>query len=273
MSNKNLKIIIFILIITILGMIGYFVYDNYLDDDNELKNNQTISFNVEDYITIEKVDLFNTDKIEVEKVVFKNLDVSIVNEFNAEQNRLINNVENSYNYWEPLNFEGLSSKKGMIAYSEIWHQINGNILTIYYDMHFEDAIGECNDIAVINIDLENKKLVTDEELLKLGNSSFNKIADEHYNKTLESFKNCDEATRICGIQDENYNIIPIEQFAKDKAIYIDMIVDGLDNAINCYIKDGKIKYDYNRYAIDILYMGVGKGGCFDFITVEVGDYK
>lgn len=276
MKNKSLNIIIIILVISILGVIGYFVYDNYFSDAI-LKNPaypdiyQEDSYDVEEYITIAKVKLFDTEKIDIEKVVFKNLDTSIVNEFYDEQNRLINNVENSYNYWASVNFEGIESKK--IAYSDIWYQMNGNILTVYYDMHLEDAMGECNDIAVINIDLENKKLVTNEELLKFGNSSFNDIAEEHYNKTLERIKKCDESDKYCGFQDKDYNIIKVSQFEKDKSIYIDMIVNGLDEAINCYIKDGKIKYDYKRYAIDILYMGVGKGGCFDYITVEVGDYK
>ena len=273
MKDKGLNIIIIILVITIFGVIGYFIYDNYLNSNNDLENNQITSYKVEDYINIEKVNLFNTDKIDVEKIVFKNLDSSIVNEFYNEQNRLINNVENSYNYWAPLNFEGLLSKDGMIAYSDIWYQMNGYILTVYYNMYFEDAIGECNDIAIINIDLENKKLVTNEDLLKLGDSSFKKIAEEHYNNTLEIAKKCSDSDKYCGVQDKDYNIIKASQFEKDKDIYIDMIVDGLDGAINCYIKDGKIKYDYKRFAIDILYMGAGKGGCFDYVTVELGDYK
>lgn len=271
MKFKTLKIIVIIIIIAILSVIGYYICDNYLNGNIELENNKLVSYKIEDYITIEKVNLFDTSQLNIEKVVFKNLDVSIVNDFVDEQNRLIKLAENSYNYWASVNFKEIED--AVIAYSDIWYQINGNILTIYYDMHFEDAIGNCNDIAVINIDLENKKLVTNEELLKLGNSSFNKIAYEHYNNTLKSFDNCDETTRICGIQDKDYNIIKVEQFEKDKDIYIDMIVDGLDSAINCYIKDGKIKYDYSRFAIDILYMGVGKGGCFDYVTVEVGEYR
>lgn len=272
MKDKILNIIIVVLVIVIFVLIWYLVYDNYLNDNNVFDEDLSVSYNIEDYITIEKVD-FNTDKIDVEKVVFKNLDVSIVNDFIDEQNNLIKMVENIYSYWVPFNFEGLSSRNGMVAYSDIWYQMNGNILTIYYDMYFEDAIGECNSIAVINIDLESKKLVTNQELLKLGNTSFEKIAEEHYNNTLESFDNCDDTIRICGIQDKDYNIIEVSQFAKDKDVYVGMIVNGLDGAIDCYIKDGKIKYDYKRFAIDILYMGVGKGGCFDYITVEVGEYK
>ena len=273
MKNRILNIIIIILVIAILGVIGYFIYDNYFNGNRELESNRIISYKAEDYITIEKVNLYDTEKIDVEKVVFKNLDVSIVNEFIAEQNRLINIIANSYNYWASLNFEGLLSKNGMIAYSNIWYQMNGNILTVYYDMHFEDAIGECNDIAVINIDLESKKLVTNEELLKLGNSSFNKIAEEDYNRTLDWAKMCDASEKYCGVQDKDYNIIKASQFERDKDIYINMIVNGLDGAINCYIKDGIIKYDYKRYSIEMLYKGVGKGGCFDYITVDVGDYK
>ena len=273
MKDKGLNIIIIILLIAIFGVIGYFVYDNYLNINNDFKNNQITAYKVEDYIIVEKVNLFDTDKIDVEKIVFKNLDASMVNGFYNEQDRLINNVENSYNYWASLNFEGLLSKDGMIAYSDIWYQINGDILSVYYNMHFEDAIGECNDIAVINIDLENKKIVTNEELLKLGGSSFEKIAEEHYSNTLVIAKKCSDSDKYCGVQDKDYNIIKASQFEKDKDIYIDMIVGGLDGAISCYIKDGKIKYDYTRFAIDMLYMGVGKGGCFDYITVELGDYK
>lgn len=272
MKSKSLNIIIIILVITIMGLIGYFVYDKSYSPKYGLDiNKENISYNVEDYITIEKFNLFDTNKIDVEKVVFKNLDVSIVNEFYDEQNRLINNVENSYNYWASFNFEGIEDK--IIAYSDIWYQMNGDILTVYYNMHFEDAIGECTDIAVINIDLENKKLVSNEELLIAGNSSFEKIAEEHYSNTLERVKKCDDSDKYCGVQDKGYNIIKASQFEKDKNIYINMIVDGLDDAIDCYIKDGKIKYDYKIHAIDILYMGVGKGGCFPYETVEVGDHK
>ena len=55
----------------------------------------------------------------------------------------------------------------MIVFSDIWYQINESILTVYYEVTKEDAIGTNNDIAVINIDLENKKVIFDEELLNM----------------------------------------------------------------------------------------------------------
>lgn len=274
--KKILNFIIVILIITILGIIGYLVYDKVLNDEerNNVNNNQKVSYDASDYITVEEADFgFETDRLRVEKVVFKNLDVSIVNDFVEEQNKLINNAVNNYNYWASFNFEGMSSEEGVIASSDIWYQINNNILTIYYNMHSEDAIGECDEIAVINIDLESKKLVTNEELLKLAGINFEDIAEEHYNKTLDTVKKCNQDNSFCRVQDKDYNIVKYEDFVRDKDIYIDMIVDGLDKAIDCYIEDGEIKYTYKRYAIDILYLGVGKGGCFDYITIEVGDYK
>lgn len=270
MKNKFLNIIIIILIIAILGVIGYLVYNNYSNNDGEVDNDQKNAYKVEDYITIEKANSLNPNRLNIEKVVFKNLDVSLVNNFVDRQNDLINSANRSYLYWSEYNFEGLSLKDGIVAYTDIWYQINGSILTVYYSMNAEDEMGEYTDIAVVNIDLENKKLVTDEDLLRKGNSSFKKIAEERYNDTLEWLQTCDDTYKNCGIQDKNVNTIHTEQFIKNKDIYIDMIVDGLDEAIDSYIKDGKIMYHYSRFAIDMLYQNVGKGGHFDYITVEVG---
>ena len=273
MKDKTLNIIISVLIIAILSLVGYFLYANYSKDDTVIENNK-ITYKIEDYITIEKENVEGkNDKFNIEKITFKNLDASLVNDFINKQNKLINDTLNLYSHWDSFNFEGLTLKEGLIAYTDIWYQLNGTILTIYYNMNFEDAIGPCNEIIVLNIDLENKKIVTNEDLLKLGNSSFEKIADEHYNKTLANAKKCSDTDLYCGVQDKDYNIIKASQFEKDKDIYLNMIINGLDEAINCYIEDGKIKYDYKRYTIDILYMGVGKGGCFDYVTVELGDYK
>ena len=234
MKKQNILIAVLILVIVIL--VSYICYDKFyldkrfLNDKNIVENNNSIDnndnnsiYNVDDYVSISSVEL-NDENKKIKKVSFNNIDNNLVEEFLLKQDDFIEQAKNN---------EGESK-------SDIWYQMNGNILTVYYDMHFEDAMGECNDIAVINIDLENNKLVTNEELLKLGNSSFNDIAEEHYNKTLKSFENCDDTIRICGIQDKDYNIIKVSQFEKDKSIYIDMIVNGLDGAINCYIKDGKI---------------------------------
>lgn len=233
---------------------------------------QESSYDINDYIDLEKADFsFESDRVNVEKVVFKNLDVSIVNEFYDEQNRFIDLAEDSYNYYASINFEGISSENGIIAYSDIWYQINGDILSVYYAFHFEEEIGDCVAIAVVNIDLKNNKLVSNEELLKLAGTNFEDIALNHYNNTLKNVKECEASE--CRVQDKDYNLITVDQFESNKDSYIKMITDGLEEVINCYIEDGVIKYDYSRYGIDTLYLGVGKGGCFDYITVEVGNYK
>lgn len=268
MKDKWLNWIIIILLVCILCLLGYFIFDRLVENDNV---DEEVTYNVNDYIVIKTVDFgFDTDKLDVERVVFKNLDVSIVNDFINEQNALISMAKDCYNYWQSFDFEGLNM---MIAYSDIWYQINGNILTIYYTLYFESAIGECSDIVVVNIDLENEKVVTNEELLKMGKISFEDIAVIHYNKTLDTVKKCSEKDSFCGVMDKDYRRIELEEFVNNRTKYINMIVNGLDGAIDCYIKDGKVMYVYNRYAIDILYLAVGKGGCFDFITVEIGKYE
>lgn len=47
-----------------------------------------------------------------------------------------------------------------------------------------------------------------------------------------------------------------------------MIKEGLDNVILAYVKNCKVEYSYYSYSIDNLYLGVGKGGCFNILLLK-----
>lgn len=69
---------------------------------------------------------------------------------------------------------------------------------------------------------------------------------------------------------KNGNKITLDEFTKNKNNYIKKIEKGLNDIIFCYIENGNIKYDYYDYTIDGLYLDVGKDGCFEYVTVEIG---
>ena len=47
----------------------------------------------------------------------------------------------------------------------------------------------------------------------------------------------------------------------------------MPDIIYVYIEDGKIKYDYYSIKIGTLFHQVGKGGCFNWETKLLGEYK
>ena len=265
MKKDNSKIIIILLVIIIALLIMFIALMVSGKIKFNINNDDAISYNVNDYVIVEKVD-WNTDRTSVEKVIFKNLDSSLVNDFIAEQTKFLSDAKKSYDFYSSQNFESLGNVNTVVS-TNIWYQVNGKLLTVYYEIINEEAIGTCSDVAVINIDLESKKVVTDAELLKLANQSFKSIALSHYNNAVESYRNYDHE-----IQDKDGNLLSFDEFNANRDNYLGMIESGLDSVIYAYVQNGKIKYDYGRYSIDMLYLTVGKGGCFDYITVELGDY-
>lgn len=276
---KNIVIVILSVIVVSLSVALVLIYINmnnkFLDENGNVTNvvdnnkNEVISYRVEDYITIEKVDL-GSDGINLEKVSFKNLDSSLVEDFVEEQTELLETAKSTLNYYNGNNF---SIATQYVAISDIWYQINKDILTVYYKMTIESEIGTCERVIIVNINLKDKKIVTNEELLVLGNTNFHEIALENYNHTLESVKKCNDPTNHCGVPGKDGKLLKFEEYSSNKDKYVNIIESGLDDVISTYIQDGVIKYHYYGYSIDLLYLSVAKGGCFPYHVVELGEYK
>ena len=278
MKNDKSKIIIILLvaiIILLLVFIGLMLggkvsFHDTKDDNVEIVEKEEISYDVNDYVSLEKV-IFG-ERANVEKVVFKNLDEKLINEFLTRQDNLINQSKKSYDYNKSNNFSMIDSSVDKVSYTDIWYQINNKILTVYYMIVNEESVGSCPVLLTVNIDLENKRVISDEELLNKVGVSFDDIALENYNKTLDfAKKHCND--EFCGVQDKEYKIVSIDEYVRNKESYINLIKVGLDDVIFAYVKNGKVEYSYSSYSIDNLYLGVGKGGCFNYLTVEVGNLK
>ena len=249
-------------------------------DNGQTNNNNSENklYKAEDYVAIEKVEI-GDEKINVEKVVFKNLDSSLTQKFTEEQSNLIKSAELTYDY-----FNGRYKNENMAGYyiegtnylakSNIWYQINKDILTVYNELKSSGELGIATTIAVINIDLKNKKVLTNEELLKLGNTSFNDIATKEYDRVVEECSK--QGKSFCyydGKIRENYVEVTLEEHKKNKEVFIKNIESKLEELIKTYIQDGKIKYDYSPLSIRLVNESIGTGGPFSHSVVEVGEYK
>ena len=259
--KKN--VVIFIAIIIIILLAGYIIYDKVLREDvnnnNETNNKveqENISTNPTDYLELVDKD-FSDENVKVQVVEFKNLSPS---NFLDKQNKLIEEIQKSIN-------ENDDVIGNYIAKSDIWYQINDNILTVYYELKETTLIGDCSTIITTNIDLTTKKELTNEEVLKLGNYSFAEFALEEYNNTLSSYDNGMK------IYDSNNNEISKEDFIENKSNYLEKIESGLENIIVAYVKDNQISYSYIQTNVDLLYKYVAKGGCFPYTTKNLGNLK
>lgn len=261
--KKNVLLLIGLIIIIILG--GYIVYDKVLTDEktnnyNNINNSNNNSseqednaINPNDYVELVDKD-FSNDNINIQVVEFKNLSAP---NYMKKQNQLIEKIQNSAS----------SSVEPYTASSDIWYQVNDNILTVYYELDEKTEIGDCNTIITTNIDLSTKKELTNEDVLKLGNYSFESFALEEYNNALSSY---DSGMKV---YDSNNKEISKEEFINNKDSYLEKIESGLEDVIVTYIKDNQINYSYIQTNVDILYQYVAKGGCFPYTTRSLGNLR
>lgn len=272
------------LVIIILLMSTGILRFNFLLNDGELSDNDNvnqkeygISYQVEDYISIDKVDL-GSDRVNLEKVSFKNLDSSLVEDFLEDQYELLNGAEYTLNYYKDNNFSTITVDT-MVASSNIWYQINKDILTVHYEVVTETELGQARNFLTVNIDLKNNKVITDEDLLLLGNSSFYKIAEDNYNKSLNRLEECSK-NNTCyytygfAIRDNNIEKnVSYNDFVSNKDKFIKLVEKVVDDNIEVYVKDGVIKYDFYVMSFDLMYLNIGKGGPSGVDTIELGEYK
>lgn len=259
-KNTGLYVLIVILLLIVIGLVVFIVYDKVLSKNmqeeqkiiNEIGDiiNNQISQNANDYIILETTTL-GTNNQEVDKVTFKNIDNSLTSKFLNEQANLFNKLNDS------------TKVKSNVSY-----EINNDILSVRYEITFDDVISDdCKEIMTTNIDLKNKKLLTNKDVLQLANLTFESIAEKEYNKNLENTK---EADFVIADKDTSKPVTK-EEYIKQKDVIINNIKNGLEDIISAYIQNNKIKYDYKTISLAMLYSNPGKGGCFPYKTEIVGN--
>ncbi len=280
-SNGTLiGILIGIIIMLLVGVALYTTGNINFKESTKDTTKESNTYKVEDYVTKEKVNI-GDETINVERVVFKNLDSTLTQKYLEEQAKLIATAETTYDYftsrYKKEELSGYYIEGGQnLAKSNIWYQINKDILTVHYELERVEEIGTETLLAVTNINLKSKKVMTNEELLKLGNSSFNDIATKEYERVLEECTKDVNGKGFCyydGKNRETYIEVTLEEHKNNKETFISNIESKLDEIIKVYIQDGKIKYDYTLLSIRLVNEAIGTGGPFPHTVVEVGEYK
>lgn len=225
-------------------------------ENDEIKDNVTIH-EANDYITIEEKN-FEGAKATIKKVKFNYLDESLTSEFYQKQEDIIKNVKDR------------SNKDLFDGEYELKYFINNNILSVIYSLSNSDEIGRCaTEKAVLNVDLVKNEIVTEEELLNNVGSSYKKIVEETYEKELASWTERNEQYGNNG----SFGNVTYDDFKANKEKYVNKGLESIQDIIYTYIENGKVKYDYYTIKLDSLFHEVGKGGCFNWKTVELGEYK
>ena len=225
--------------------------DNGQTNGNEQSNEENI-YGADEYVTLE--DFKVNDTITIKKVKLNHLDDNVTKDFYSDQEKILNNLHVGSEQYN--------------AEHKLKYFINDNILSILYMVEETDNIGTCaTSKAVTNIDLKNNKVLSEEELLSKANTSYLKIVENNYDSELKRITDSGN-TDIEGVYGISY-----EDFKNNKQKYIDKGMEKVSNIIYTYVENSKIKYDYYTIKMDTMFHQVGKGGCFTWNTVELGDYK
>lgn len=284
-KNNSLVIILMGVIIVILAVLCILfatgtinLKNNDININNSIKgdnnSNQNISYSVDDYISVEKINI-GDEMFSVEKVVFKNLDSSLTQKFNEEQQKILDSVNSTKDYFSKYDRSELKAYyiegTNFVAKTSIWYQINKNILTVYEEVKQSNEIGTSVDTNILNIDLANNKLMTNKELLESVNYSYRDIATKEYERVIDSCSNLTDRN-FC-YYDRSEKQITLEQHKNNKETFISNIENKLDDLVKVYIQDGKVKYDYRTIDLRLVNEYLGIGGPFSIETVEVNEYK
>ena len=263
MGKKNNGILVGILIglVISLSIVGGLIVTNTIkfnttpkQTSGEIKettidNNNKI-YSADEYITLE--DLSFNSRVTTKKVKLNHLDDSVTSDFYKQQEKVIKSIHPSDS--EVFNAE-----------YKLKYAINNNVLSVVYAIEETNEIGTCAVVkAVTNIDLVNNKVISEEELLKKAGTTYREIVEDRYEKELESWKEN---------KDFDYYEVTFDDFSNNKEKYVNKGMEKIADFIYTYIEDGKVKYDYYNISLDTLFHPVGKGGCFNWDTVEVGEYK
>ncbi len=248
-KKEKILFIGFIIAIVLIGMI-FIVLAIYKDDEkdidklpSDIDNSNKIDLNVNDYVTQEDYYLSNIDK-SYKKIIFKNIDSNILNEFLIEQREFYDKIESYSNYDSSLNLEVINE-----------YEIDNNILSVSSKIVNDNIIF---GIISINIDLENKKLLTDEELLEQYKISIDKVVDDLFINSIYNDKNDNF------INKQDNKLISKEEVIENKEDYIQLIKNNVSSVITFSLSDNKLVMYYRIIDIKSIFFNVAQGGIFEY---------
>lgn len=251
MSNKTAKLLVVLssIVLLISGGVLYIVFEKAGYGNNSI--NKPITYNIKDYVETTPV-LFSDyndtyTSINVSRVNIKNIDNNITGAFLEREEELINYIGA---YRQEMVREGYTPSSSVT--SNIKMQINGTILSIYYELDFVlDSNIFDNNIKKyfisINIDLNTNRVLSNDDLL----------SKYDYTREYLSQKIFEEDVLISDNQvviDKNTNIsLTKSDIEKKKSEYTSRIVNEFDNLIVLYIEDKSLAMVYDKKEVNNIF--------------------
>lgn len=247
MSGKTAKGLVifsaFFLILLGISLYKLFDYQGYGDK----KESSYVNYNIKDYIDTVPVvlsdynDVFSS--INVSKVNLKNLDNSLINNFTAGEEELIEYIGK---YYDEIKKNGNYTDDNTVV-TLIKTGINSTVLSVYYQMNFNFENKIKSYVVTVNIDLKTNKILSLEDLLLKYNYDKEYIAEKIFNDDILIGNN-----EI--VIDKNTNIsLTKSDIERKKNEYISRIVDDFDNIIKVYIDNGSLVLTYNKKELNDLF--------------------
>lgn len=252
--------IIIILIILVIGLTSFIVYDKILskscvstniEEQNQQENNEkeeqnSKKYDVNDYISVTDFE-FNKNNIDagtygiVKRIEFKNLPLRTITEFNSKHAEFI----------YPTAFETAKLS------NEIMYEVDKNILSVYTKETKLYELGNKYNCYSLNVDLNNNKIVTNQELLKLYNIN----SSDMYEKILNNISDTVTSDQFLLSTDGDVTAetLTIDKFKENIKTYVTYI-DNRYDIITLYLKDNKLIAVYDQAKIlSVLGMGTHMG--------------
>ena len=247
MSEKTAKVLVVVSAIFLL-LVGFGLYKlfEYQGINKDTTSRKIVNYDIKDYVETVPV-VFNGysnvySKINVSRVNLKDLDNNVIKSFMDEEEKLIEYITTYYN---EINNEVENYIPSNEVTSSIKMQINGAILSIYYELDFNlDKNIYSNNIKkyviTTNVDLATGKILSNNDLLKKYNYTRKYIVEKIFDEDL-----------IIGngqiVIDKNTNIsLTKEDIERNKEEYINELITEFDNFINMYIDNKTLVIVYNK---------------------------
>lgn len=247
MSEKAAKVLVVVSAIFLL-LVGFGLYKlfEYQGINKDTTSRKIVNYDIKDYVETVPV-VFNGysnlySKINVSRVNLKDLDNNVIKSFMDEEDKLIEYITTYYN---EINNEVENYIPSNEVSSSIKMQINGAILSIYYELDFnldKNIYGNNIKKYVIttNIDLATGRILSNNDLLKKYNYTRKYIVEKIFDEDL-----------IIGngqiVIDKNTNIsLTKEDIERNKEEYINELITEFDNFINMYIDNKTLVIVYNK---------------------------
>lgn len=247
MSEKTAKVLVVVSAIFLL-LVGFGLYKlfEYQGINKDTTSRKIVNYDIKDYVETVPV-VFNGysnvySKINVSRVTLKDLDNDVIKSFMDEEDKLIEYITTYYN---EINSEVENYIPSNEVTSSIKMQINGAILSIYYELDFNlDKNIYSNNIKkyviTTNIDLATGRILSNNDLLKKYNYTRKYIVEKIFDEDL-----------IIGngqiVIDKNTNIsLTKEDIERNKEEYINELITEFDNFINMYIDNKTLVIVYNK---------------------------